>query len=342
MRVPLGPLSARQDALAAWVAGRFVVFGGWSSSPCPPNASCVEPEEPALRDGASFDPATGSWRPIADAPVPVAGPGVVVADGRVYVLTPDQNRADSPASFLSYDIGRDIWRKLPRPPVDGALVAADGMVLIIGSTDDQRGAVDAMFDPRKGSWREIPADPLGPSYDREAVWIGDRLLLAAKEFVPNPGSEGPSLVRLAVLDRTLVTWSALPDSEIIGWSPVAVAGRVVWPSPGSADGGGSWGRSYAEGAIFDPSTGSWQPLPVPPRGWTPGLSCCALAVAGRVLVGGHLLDPLTREWTRVPMLPGGPRRAATVAAGPDTPHGLGGVLEKEGRTILATGYLLRP
>lgn len=330
---PTGPLAARHSVVATWVGGRFVVVGGRSGPPCPSNAGCAPPREPALRDGAILDPAAGTWTRIAPAPVPVTGPGFppVVVGGRVYLLT------DAPAAFLSYDPATDRWQRLRPPPVDGALVAAGGTVLVV-PTQSGQGA-DAAFDPRSGRWRRLSRDPLGPSFDRSAARLGDRVLLSAKRLGADPGA--PALVRLATADAGLTRWSALPDSEIIGFAPVTAAGQVVWPYTGSADGGGGWGRSYPEGGILDPATGSWRPLPAVP--WPAGPpTCCATAVGDRVLVDGHLLQPATGEWTRVPPLPGGARNSATTAAGPDLLLVWGGATEQDDRTPLATGYLLRP
>lgn len=216
--VPAGPLTARHSAVAAWVGGRFVVVGGRSGPACPAGADCAAPREPAFRDGASLDPATGTWTRIAAAPVPVAAPPgpppAVVGDG-VY-LSMDN-------AFLSYDPASDRWQRLRPPPVTGQLVAAGDRLLLV--TDSGRG--DAAFDPRTGAWRALPRDPLGPSFDRSVVWLGDRALLSAERLVPNPGAAAPALVRLASLDAGLSRWSALPDPGIIGWSPVVAAGRAV-------------------------------------------------------------------------------------------------------------------
>lgn len=181
--VPAGPLAARHGAVAAWVGGRFVVVGGRSGPPCPPDGECAAPRDPALRDGAILDPATGTWQRITAAPIPVAATGVppVVAGDRVYLL------ADAPASFLSYEPANDRWQRLRPPPVAGGLVAAGGEVLAV-PTESGQGA-DAAFDPRAGTWRSLPRDPLGPSFDRSAVWLGDRVLLSAKKLVPNPGAD---------------------------------------------------------------------------------------------------------------------------------------------------------
>src|SRR3712207_6366397 len=69
-KLPDSPLSARRESVGAWLEDRFVLVGGWSGPPCPPNAGCVEPEDPPHRDGARFDPITAEWQRIADAPIP--------------------------------------------------------------------------------------------------------------------------------------------------------------------------------------------------------------------------------------------------------------------------------
>lgn len=149
------------------------------------------------------------------------------------------------------------------------------------------------------------------------------------------------LTRLAVLDATFQRWTLLPDSDIIGGSPVWVGGRVVFPGTGSADGGeiGNWGRDYFFGAIFDPGTGSWVRLPTPPRRWS-GLEGVVGGVGDRAIVGGHLLQPRTLAWTKLPPAPWGQgyRGSQTFATGPGTVFVWGG---DDGRDNLSEGYLMR-
>src|SRR5687767_2721084 len=75
------PLSPRNSVTAIW-SGREVLAIGGSTFSCPPAASCVvRDDEPRFQDGAALDPATGRWRAIADAPVPVlSASSAVIAD----------------------------------------------------------------------------------------------------------------------------------------------------------------------------------------------------------------------------------------------------------------------
>jgi len=333
--VPEGPLSARTNASVVWVGDRFVVVGGDDGPPCPPTADCVVPSGALRADGASFDPVAGAWARIADAPTPVFASTTAVVGDTLYVLT-DARRDGSPPTLLAYDVGEDRWTTLPTPP-DGAgrLVAAGDVVLSVPGSDELETGADSWFDAVTGTWHAIPDDPLGPSFDRSIVVVDGRVLLTAKDLVPSPGAEEPAVVRMAELDPTLTTWTVLPDSEVIGSDPVSAAGRLVFPDPGSADGGeiGNWGRAYAFGGVYDPATGDWADLPaVPTRTSWP-----RVVVGERVRVGDALLDPATGSTSALPASPWGATDSPSIAGSPTAVLAWGGMADGT-----ATGFLLVP
>ena len=47
------------------------LIGGYDGPVCPPNADCARPETGRRADGAAYDPASGTWEAIADAPEPL-------------------------------------------------------------------------------------------------------------------------------------------------------------------------------------------------------------------------------------------------------------------------------
>ena len=324
------------------MGGRFFVVGGWADPPCPAGALCMRPKEPALRDGATFDPISGQWKRIADAPVPLsASLNVVVADGRLFLLTAELGRPDSPSTFLSYDPGEDQWATLPFPDTDSdclQVLGAGTKVVVIACSDERGATQDAVFDTATARWSRLPTDPLRPSYGRTAAWLGDRLLLTASDLVPNPGSKGPTLTRLAVLDESLTQWTLLPDSDIIGGHPQWVSNRIVFPMLGSEDGGkvGNWGRHYPYGAILDPATRVWTALPDPPAPGS-GIQGSIGNVGDSTLVGGQLLNPQTEKWTRLPDAPWDDASAQTMVTSTDSIFVWGGAAN--GRNV-ADGYLL--
>jgi hypothetical protein len=336
--LPESPLEPRREAVGAWLDDRFVLVGGWSGPPCPPNAGCVEPEDPAHVDGASFDPSTAEWSRIADAPVPVTEMNSAVLDGRLYLLTGMHWREDSPVALLRYDPAADTWTRLPAPSkIFPRLVAGSGRLFAIPDSDELGAGRDFVFDEAAETWTELPDDPLGPSYDRQATVLDGELILTAKDLVASPGSEEPSLVRVARLSADLKEWTQLPDTESIGWNPIALSGLIVFPQTGGGDGGdvNNWGRTYYFGGIYDPADGSWRDLPSPPAG---GLTGHVLTLGDRTLVGGHLLEPRSGSWTTLPALPGGERFSATAVTGDEWLLVWGGSTATDN---LGDGYLVR-
>lgn len=313
--IGVAPLSPRSEASGVWFDGQYYVVGGQGDAPCPANASCVAPRQ-YFKDGASYDPATGAWREVAEAPVAIAGLAPVTVGGRFYYRA-----ADDLGTLAVYEPGADGWAKLPAPDEYGQLVAAGDALVSIHWSDEEKSAADWLYDPATTEWTELPDDPLGPSFNRSAVWVNDRLLLAAAELVADPGSEQPAIIRLAELDLGTMTWRKLPDSPLIGGKPVVAAGRVIWPEQGGADGGdvSSWGREYPFGGIYDPTAGTWTNLPAQDalgEGVTTTWDYAAPA-GDLVLASGHLLDPVAAAWTRLDPPPPGNRDGQTVVASPD-------------------------
>lgn len=341
IRIADSPLSPRWGAAGAWVDGRYLVVGGRDGVPCPVTADCVDHWK-RLTDGALYDPASDAWRQIAAVPsTRGVGPQAVVVGASVYLLegwTGDK----VPRHLLRYDPTNDAWEtiRLPEPSGD-TLVATDRVVIVLTGTDESGAVPDRAFDPAGSSWSTLPDDPLGPSFDRTAVWLGDRMLLSAHDLVDNPGATKPSLMRLATLNGSLTKWRTLGDSPVLGNGdyPLVAGGRVVWPTTGSADGGkvGNWGRDYPFGGIFDPTTGAWTDLPKAQRAGS-GLRNYSVATRELVAVAGNLLDPVSRAWVEVPGLPDGERTEATVVGGPQSVLVWGGA---DGTASRREGYLLR-
>jgi hypothetical protein len=150
----------------------------------------VYPDRLAERDGAAFDPATGAWTDLSQAPVPVWGTNAAVVGGNLYVLVPASLKQHG--SFVRYNPASDRWAVLPLPGTEGQLIAGSDSVFAVAGSDEQTAATDHVFHVEAGEWRRIEDDPLGPSFDREGVWFDGRLLLTA------PG--------IAANDHTIFVW----------------------------------------------------------------------------------------------------------------------------------------
>ena len=130
------PVSPRWDALSGWTGTEALFIGGGISTPCPPNADCVQPDEFA-RDGAAYNPTTHQWREIAPALVPMPYDFRSAMVGHTFVVFGD-------GDWYAYDAGDDAWRTLPQPPSTvrdpGFLSAADGKALCAGQSWGGPGA----------------------------------------------------------------------------------------------------------------------------------------------------------------------------------------------------------
>lgn len=315
------PLSPREAPLTVTVGGKILVIGGSDGPPCPPNADCVAPPPP-LSDGAAYDPATDTWTPIADAPGPVGGgvdTSVVVGD-TVYVLTMVFDEESTVTTFQSYDAAADTWAELT-PPAESEwrslTLAGDRVVAYRGSHEDYTGATpepldplpaDVVYDPAADAWSALPADPLGPSYDRRLVGTDGGAVLLASDLVPNPGID-PPVVHAATLDLAAGTWTELPDGDVVsGYGFRRVGDLLVSALEESSDGGetNNWGREIPYGGILDPATGTWSTLPE--RAHRDPLDGFMIPVGDltgerTIVSGAWSLDVPTRTWSRVPDLP---------------------------------------
>ena len=351
-RLTASPLRQRHGAVAAWVNGTFVVVGGRDTPPCPPTADCVAPAEPALRDGAAYDPATQTWAPIKDAPGPIELASVAVVATTMYLwLHRQPARPDAEPVLVAYDAAADRWHR-PSPPPNpsmGGRLAAAGRALVLFSESHELGEVrDQRYDPETDTWHALPADPLAPAYDRTIVAAGGELVLLAIRLRANPGQD-PPLYEAAAYDLDTGRWRELGGSDVVGGYPqwVAAGRTIVNPSLGGADGGevNGWGRSHPYGGMLDVRDGTWSALPDPPAqaaeppiGQTPAAADASLMANHN----GWAFTPADGTWTRLelPVHAGEAEQAAAVGDG--RYYLWGGVRWSDNGRLSAAGWVWAP
>lgn len=283
--VPPGPLTPREAATGFWTGKEVVLVGGSDATPCPPNASCRPPSTPPLADGVAFDPVTGSWRRIADAPVGFEWASVVVLGSTAYLWIPGtQQRPKSPSAFLAYRSADDRWLSLALPTRDPEasyfLLAAGDRIVATSLSDESGELPDLLFDPAIGEWSSLPDDPFSPGFDRVIARDGEELVLFDHELVPNPGGDGSATpTRGAVLDLDGGTWRVLEDSEAraaglvwtLGGGWVVDSALAETPPSGAELAGvltrdGASYTGWREGLVRDAQMDSWLKMPEPDRG----------------------------------------------------------------------------
>jgi hypothetical protein len=236
-----GPLSPRFDATAVWSGREVLVFGGYSHAGCAsPDMACVPTPAPSMRDGAAYDPAANSWRPIAAAPTPIRRAQTAVVEDTVYVLAaPDfgaPNRyletetPDVEYAFTAYHVTEDRWEDLPDPPKGSRvslLAAVGGRAIayrrdISDDYDDDGSPADShdyAWDAAAAAWREVPSDPANPLSNRWLADVGGAGILTGR-YYPHADDEGldEAAVRMARAERMARIGYRRLDPQRLTWS----------------------------------------------------------------------------------------------------------------------------
>lgn len=156
-----------------------------------------------------FDPATGRWRELPDAPHARDHFHAVVIDGKIYAAGGRTSSHDT-GEVMSltvgpvdvYDIAEQRWSTLKAPlPTQRAGTAAaviNGKLVVLGG--ESVGQVVAhneveVYDPASGQWSSLPDLPLG-RHGTQAAVLDNRLYISAGSG--NRGG-GPELNDLLVL-----------------------------------------------------------------------------------------------------------------------------------------------
>jgi hypothetical protein len=124
LRFPSPPHDPASGGTYAWTGSELIVFGGGPQG-SPENA-----------EGAAFDPSTGTWHAIADAPVGLNLVSSVWTGSSFVVVGSSIDNGNHPTTETSvamrYDPHSNSWARLPNPPVSpqtAAVAFVDGELL---------------------------------------------------------------------------------------------------------------------------------------------------------------------------------------------------------------------
>lgn len=300
-QLPEAPLSPRTHSVTAWTGTEALFLGGETGSICPANADCMRGPDLAT-DGAAYNPTTGTWRRVAEAPVALAGPLRPAVLGDEVFLIAERERA-----LLAYDASRDQWTRHGQVPewarYTFPMPTGDGCFILDGGADGGDGRLDRLYDPRTREWSDMPAAPTGLGGSHRYTPTPAGLVLTAA--VKSSRVDRPDVVGAAVLDLDKGTWRRLPDGDQIGDAFIWTGTRLVAPQLGGVDGGevNNFGRMYPYGGTLDPVTGAWGRLPNAPEESSGGWSVSAQG-ARWTAAGGWIYDDADGSWTRLPRPPG--------------------------------------
>ena len=256
----------------------------------------TEPTDAVVAGPIEPDDAVDEWRRLSDASIEGRAFAVGVWTGEEIIVwggTSLDGRMPY-ADGAAYDPGADTWRRIADSPADGRYTVAawSGSELLlwghVKSTVDDASPAGVAYDPARDTWRELPAPPFGSRPYATGVWTGSELLVWGGYDVDDSGHVSGSNDG-AAYDPATDSWRALPPGPLEGryyqgstWTGTEM---VIW---GGAVGDGAEGRTFADGASFDPATNVWRSLPAAPIS---GRSDPALVWTGtEVLVWGGIVD----------------------------------------------------
>ena len=181
-----------------------------------------------LVGAVAYNPATDSWRRLADLPYGLERTAdATIGDGVIYAW-PSPSQGSSPGP-LSYDIASDQWAQLPAPPVptpsSPSIVWTGNLLFAYGAGTDPDGntvGIALAYDPADQSWKSVSRPPLDPVSPAEGVEASQEAVWADGEVYIWTGWVGTD-------------WEE-PVTRVVTYDPSNDSWRKVEPAPIPAQG----------------------------------------------------------------------------------------------------------
>ncbi|MEX2182610.1 MAG: kelch repeat-containing protein [Gemmatimonadaceae bacterium] len=286
-----------------------------SFAACSPDAVLTpNPRTPAALQSADLQSsvAAGTWARKADLPTAIAGAGVAVAGGRLYVIG-GGSPTGSTTVVQVYDPATDSWSYKASAPSSRAYAGVDeiaGKLYAVGgciNSDCRIGVTGRleMYDPGTDGWTVLPSLPT-PRFEPATVTLQGKLYAVGGRTACPPCNVSNAV---EVFDPATGLWSTrspLPNPR--AGAGYAVLNGKLWLAGGRINNTGETGLVE----LYDPATDTWTEkasLPTP-RAY-PGLSESGgrlYAVSGLTTSSGAVTtveeyDPVSDKWTEVAPIP---------------------------------------
>jgi kelch-like protein 17 (actinfilin)/kelch-like protein 20 len=173
-----------------------------------------------------FDPATGTWSPIADLNQPRTPGGVIALDGKVYAIGGTVS-SSLVATVEAYDPNSDLWNQaapLPVPRTSIGVATLGGKIYAFGgnSAGQNFSARVDEYDPATNTWQQKPNMPVGRTALAATTGDDGRIYVMAGAYFS--GSEtDTSRQTVHQYDPTSGTWRACLDLLAPRWALAAAA-----------------------------------------------------------------------------------------------------------------------
>ncbi len=166
------PITGR-TAEGMWTGEEMLVWGGTAMG----STGADEP----LADGAAYDPASDTWRPMAPAPLAAREDVASEWTGREMIVWGGLTGQEYLADGAAYDPAADTWRPVAPAPLAGRAVRGiwSGKEMLVwgGESGTEALADGAAYDPAADTWRPLAPAPLSARRGFAAVWTGREMLV---------------------------------------------------------------------------------------------------------------------------------------------------------------------
>lgn len=191
-RLPQAPLLRRAGHSAVWTGREMVVWGGRE----------LGAAATSYADGAAYDPATQTWRPVTPSPLVARSAHTAVWTG-TQVLVWAGRTADGPVSDgASWDPAEGVWSPLPVAPLapraqHTSVWSGTEMIVWGGAGAGRRRFADgAAFNPTGGAWRRLPGVLLSSRFDHASTWSGSAMFVWGGRAPGDPPPADGAVFRL--------------------------------------------------------------------------------------------------------------------------------------------------
>ncbi|HYO60360.1 MAG TPA: hypothetical protein VEU29_00495 [Actinomycetota bacterium] len=174
-RIPNGPLGSRHGHEAVWTGDRMIVWGGLSQGPSP----VLEGE------GAEYDPATGEWTEIPEAPLEDVIDPVSFWTGEEVVVVGGLGETMASRAGAAYDPVERRWRVIEDAPVAIARGGSPTPLTDMHTTPLWTGTLAVFvtpdgiltYDPEEDRWLKPAAPRDAWRLGAASAWADDRVIL---------------------------------------------------------------------------------------------------------------------------------------------------------------------
>jgi hypothetical protein len=236
-----------------WTGTEALVLGGLDAS------------GKAERRSAAYNPATETWRNLADSPAPDALIGRVAVWTGNKALVVGGTSEDGTEQLLTgslLDPATDTWQTIAAAPYYVSAkppTAWTGKELLIwpsGPAVNVKGFATIAYNPSTDAWRQVASPPIAGRQQAASVWTGTEWLVWGGTTGTNELNDG------AAYNPTTDSWRVMAPSPLSarGVGGVWTGSELLIASGWTAGNprGGNGMLVLDDGAAYNPTTDSWR------------------------------------------------------------------------------------